>query len=103
MSKNKNLTDADRQKLIERFGSIKPALIVKKEGVRENIVWGLNSRLAAEQVIKVEFNTQAKTEIQSMSTELAEKTGSTVIGIKSNTALFFREHPNRSLRELLDT
>lgn len=101
MTKQNELSESDRQKLIERFAPIKPTLIVKREGVSENIVWGLNSRLASHQVVKVQFNTTVKAEVQAMAEELASKTGGTLVMVKSNMALFFKRHPNRSLSELL--
>lgn len=98
----KPLTREERTILTEKARSLKPSLIVARDGVAENIVWGLNKRLFDYQLVKVKFNTTQRAEIEKMSNELAAKTDSIVLSVQADNAVFFKQHPNVSISDLCE-
>lgn len=70
--------------------SLKPIVMVGKEGVDGRVVSALNEALSSHELVKVKFQAQ-KDEMRPLSEQLAQKTDSDLISIIGFIATFYRE------------
>lgn len=70
--------------------SLKPIVMVGKEGVDDRVVFALNEALSSHELVKVKFQAQ-KDEMRPLSEQLAQKTDSDLISIIGFIATFYRE------------
>lgn len=70
--------------------SLKPIVMVGKEGVDDRVVSALNEALSSHELVKVKFQAQ-KDEMRPLSEQLAQKTDSDLISIIGFIAMFYRE------------
>ncbi|WP_319758522.1 YhbY family RNA-binding protein [uncultured Sphaerochaeta sp.] len=70
--------------------SLKPIVMVGKEGVDDRVVSALNEALSSHELVKVKFQAQ-KDEMRPLSEQLAQKTNSDLISIIGFIATFYRE------------
>ncbi|MBJ2356399.1 MAG: YhbY family RNA-binding protein [Sphaerochaeta sp.] len=70
--------------------SLKPIVMVGKEGVDDRVVSALNEALSSHELVKVKFQAQ-KDEMRPLSEQLAQKTDSDLISIIGFIATFYRE------------
>ncbi|MDC7229259.1 MAG: YhbY family RNA-binding protein [Sphaerochaetaceae bacterium] len=70
--------------------SLKPIVMVGKEGVDDRLVSALNEALSSHELVKVKFQAQ-KDEMRPLSEQLAQKTDSDLISIIGFIATFYRE------------
>lgn len=99
--KAKNILSAeDMAYLVSESKKLKRLLTVSEEGVKPNIVFGLNGRLFNMQLVKIEFSVTNRDEISKQAEELARKTDSTIVHISGNEVVFFKKHPQRMVRDI---
>ncbi|MBZ4674135.1 MAG: hypothetical protein JG773_1106 [Spirochaeta sp.] len=70
--------------------SLKPIVMVGKEGVDDRVVSALHEALSSHELVKVKFQAQ-KDEMRPLSGKLAQKTDSDLISIIGFIATFYRE------------
>nr|WP_319472277.1 YhbY family RNA-binding protein [uncultured Sphaerochaeta sp.] len=70
--------------------SLKPIVMVGKEGVDDRVVSALNEALSSHELVKVKFQAK-KDEMRPLSEQLAQKTDSDLISIIGFIATFYRE------------
>lgn len=70
--------------------SLKPIVMVGKEGADDRVVSALNEALSSHELVKVKFQAQ-KDEMRPLSEQLAQKTDSDLISIIGFIATFYRE------------
>jgi RNA-binding protein len=70
--------------------SIKPVVIVGRNGVTENLIDSVSDAFHTREVVKVKFN-DWKEEKFDLSSVIAGKTGSRIISIIGNTLILFRK------------
>ena len=78
---------------------LKPLVQVGRRGVTDDLVASANLALGDHELIKVRF-LEFKGEKKSLSGEIAEKTGSELVGLIGNIAVFFRQHPDPAKRKV---
>jgi RNA-binding protein YhbY len=89
-------TEADLEWAREEARTLNPELRVgHKTGLRQNIVAGLNARLAEHELVKVEFIKIPPAKLDEMIRTLERGTASVCVARHGQTATFFRRHPNR--------
>ncbi len=84
------LTSKQRKELEKVAHDLQPVVIVGGAGVTDGVMDMIDKSLAAHELIKVKFN-EYKEEKQELTTELSEKTNSTLVRIIGNVAILFRE------------
>ncbi|MCR4630810.1 MAG: ribosome assembly RNA-binding protein YhbY [Treponema sp.] len=84
------LTSKQRKILEKAAHDLQPVVIVGGAGMTEGVIQMADKALADHELIKVKFN-EYKEEKQELTTELSEKTNSTLVRIIGNVAILFRE------------
>ena len=84
------LTSKQRKILEKAAHDLQPVVIVGGAGMTEGVIQMADKALADHELIKVKYN-EYKEERQELTTELCEKTNSTLVRIIGNVAILFRE------------
>ena len=84
------LTSKQRKILEKAAHDLQPVVIVGGAGMTEGVIQMADKALSDHELIKVKFN-EYKEEKQELTTELSEKTNSTLVRIIGNVAILFRE------------
>ena len=84
------LTSKQRKILEKAAHDLQPVVIVGGAGMTDGVIQMADKALADHELIKVKFN-EYKEEKQELTTELSEKTNSTLVRIIGNVAILFRE------------
>ena len=84
------LTSKQRKILEKAAHDLQPVVIVGGAGMTEGVIQMADKALADHELIKVKYN-EYKEERQELTTELSEKTNSTLVRIIGNVAILFRE------------
>ena len=84
------LTSKQRKILEKAAHDLQPVVIVGGAGMTDGVIQMADKALADHELIKVKFN-EYKDEKQELTTELSEKTNSTLVRIIGNVAILFRE------------
>lgn len=74
-----------------------------KTGIDTTSIAKLNAHLFRDQLAAVEFVKFPRKTIQELSNQLAKETRSQVVGFKADTVVFFRKHPQKSVKDLLSS
>ncbi|MBP3743740.1 MAG: YhbY family RNA-binding protein [Treponema sp.] len=83
--------NSKQRKILEKAAhDLQPVVIVGGAGMTEGVIQMADKALADHELIKVKFN-EYKEEKQELTTELSEKTNSTLVRIIGNIAILFRE------------
>lgn len=83
--------NSKQRKILEKAAhDLQPVVIVGGAGMTEGVIQMADKALADHELIKVKFN-EYKDEKQELTTELSEKTNSTLVRIIGNVAILFRE------------
>ena len=93
------LTGRQRRRLIAAAHSLKPLVQVGKAGVTEGLIGALDAALSDHELVKVRF-TGHKEERTELSSAMAERTRSHLVGIIGNTAVLYRESPDPAKRRI---
>lgn len=84
------LTSKQRKILEKAAHDLQPVVIVGGAGMTDGVIQMADKALADHELIKIKFN-EYKEEKQDLTTELSEKTNSTLVRIIGNVAILFRE------------
>lgn len=84
------LTSKQRKILEKAAHDLQPVVIVGGAGMTDGVIQMADKALADHELIKVKYN-EYKEERQELTTELSEKTNSTLVRIIGNVAILFRE------------
>lgn len=83
--------NSKQRKILEKAAhDLQPVVIVGGAGMTEGVIQMADKALADHELIKVKYN-EYKEERQELTTELCEKTNSTLVRIIGNVAILFRE------------
>ena len=78
---------------------LKPVVMVGKNGVTDDLISAVGEALAGSELIKIKF-LEFKNDKKILSSEIAERTNSHVIGIIGNIAMLYRQHPDEDKRKI---
>lgn len=78
------------RELKSRAHHLKPVVMVGQKGITESLLEAMNKALDDHELIKVKF-IEFKEDRRELSRELEEKTGSALVDIIGNMAIFYRE------------
>ena len=91
--------NSKQRKLLEKAAQpLSPLVIVGQDGVTDGVTSMLSSQLEKHELVKLKFN-EYKEEKQELSAGLAESTGSGLVRIIGNVAIFYRESPEEDKRK----
>lgn len=93
--REKEMTSKFRAQLRSQAQTISPVVMVGHEGITEGVVSALDAALTDHELVKVRFQ-DFKEMVRDLSTELAGKTGSTLVSTTGFTAVFYRKNPEKS-------
>lgn len=93
------LTSAQRSFLKSKAHHLDPICYVGKNGLTDAVVQSVLLAFDANELLKLKFNDYKK-EKRELSAQLAETTGSVVVGIVGNVATLYREHPDPEKRAI---
>lgn len=93
------LTSKQRKNLEKLAHDLQPVVIVGGAGVTDGVISMVDNSLAAHELIKVKFN-EYKDEIRELTTELCEKTDTTLVRIIGFTVILFREAEEEEDRKI---
>ena len=83
--------NSKQRKILEKAAhDLQPVVIVGGAGMTDGVIQMADKALADHELIKVKYN-EYKEERQELTTELSEKTNSTLVRIIGNVAILFRE------------
>ena len=83
--------NSKQRKILEKAAhDLQPVVIVGGAGMTDGVIQMADKALADHELIKVKYN-EYKEERQELTTELCEKTNSTLVRIIGNVAILFRE------------
>ena len=89
------MTSKFRAQLRSHAQTISPVVMVGHEGITEGVVAALDAALTDHELVKVRFQ-DFKEMVRDLSTELAQKTESTLVSTTGFTAVFYRKNPEKS-------
>lgn len=96
----KHVSTTQRKYLRKLAHPLKPVVQIGKNGLTELVIQKTQQELNAHELIKVKF-----VDFQDQKGELArgvaEQSDSVLIGIIGNTAILYREHPDRDQRTIV--
>jgi RNA-binding protein len=78
---------------------LNPLVQVGKKGVTDELIASVGCALDDHELIKVRF-LDFKEEKKTLSEQIAEKTGSELVGLIGNIAVLFRQHPDPAKRRI---
>ena len=83
--------NSKQRKILEKAAhDLQPVVIVGGAGMTDGVIQMADKALTDHELIKVKYN-EYKEERQELTTELSEKTNSTLVRIIGNVAILFRE------------
>jgi len=88
------LTNPEIQKLKTAAQRLKPILKIGKNGVTPQFIQSLDAAFASHELVKVRFD-EFKDEKKILARDLATKTGSHLITVLGNVAVFYRRKVER--------
>jgi RNA-binding protein YhbY len=92
-----NFTEEQLEILEKKGRALTPAYIVSRDGIKENLIWGLSHRWG---LLKIRFPTTKRAELLPMANELAEKTNSQILFVFGGEVIYYRKHPTVSVDDL---
>ena len=94
------MTGAQKAYLRGLAQNLKPLLHIGKNGLTDAAGKELDALLAHHELVKVKFDTAGREERKSLSADLAQKTGSTLIGAVGRTAVYYLPNPDPAKRTI---
>jgi RNA-binding protein len=95
----RNLKGFERTYLRGLAHSLKPVVQIGKSGLKYEVVESIEEAFSARELIKIKFN-EFKEEKKTISKEIEEKTGSEMVGMIGNIAIFFKENEDETKRRI---
>lgn len=96
----KKLKGSQRQYLRGLAHGLAPVVQIGKHGVNADVAAQIDQALRDHELIKIRFN-EFKEEKKDLSAEIADRTGSELIGMIGNIAILYRENPEKTKRIVL--
>ncbi len=93
------ITSAQRKFLRRQAHHLKPTVFVGKGGMTDTLVGAVKESLGAHELIKVRF-VDFKDSKKDLAGQLAERSGSELVGMIGHLAILYREHPDESKRKV---
>jgi RNA-binding protein len=93
------LNNSQRQHLRRLAHSLKPILHVGKAGVTDQVRISVDQVLAAHELVKLKF-VGSKEEKERLVATLSHQTRSEIVGMIGNTAVLYRQHPQKDKRKI---
>jgi RNA-binding protein len=94
------LSPAQRAYLKRLAHPIKPLVHIGKGGVTATLQLTVNQVLTAHELVKIKF-VGSKEEKDALVAELVSGTHSALVGIIGNTAILYRQHPQKDQRKIV--
>ena len=94
------ISSKDKQKLKGLAHSIKPSVIIGKEGVSKSTINSINNILENKELIKVKFNS-FKNEKDSIAKEIENFCNATIVGQIGNIIILFKQNPDIDKRKFI--
>ena len=94
------ISSKDKQKLKGLAHSIKPSVIIGKEGASKNTINSINNILENKELIKVKFNL-FKNEKDSIAKEIEDSCNATIVGQIGNILILFKQNPDIDKRKFI--
>ncbi|HEY9161175.1 MAG TPA: YhbY family RNA-binding protein [Desulfomonilia bacterium] len=79
--------------------SLKPVVQIGKNGLKNEVVGSIEEAFSTRELIKIKFN-EFKEEKKTISKEIEEITGSEMVGMIGNIAIFFKENDDETKRRI---
>lgn len=95
----KTLTPKQKKDLKALAHHLTPVVLIGKQGLSEGLYTEVRQALLSHELIKVKFNDH-KTERGSISETIASTTESALVATLGNISIFFKPHPDPSLRKI---
>ena len=95
----KSLSGSQRKYLRGLAHSLRPVIQIGKNGITLELIKAMDEALGSHELIKVKF-VDFKESRKELSYELGEKTSSEAVGLIGNTAIFYREQPDKEKRKI---
>lgn len=95
----KTLTPKQRKELKALAHHLTPVVLIGKQGFTEGLCTEVKQALLSHELIKVKFNDH-KTERLAISETVATATESALVATLGNISIFFKPHPDPSLRKI---
>ena len=92
---NPALTSAEKKKLRGMAQRLKPLVHIGKHGLTESVLAEIETALTKNGLIKIRFE-RDREGIQTLCSEITEKTQSELVGGIGKTAVFFRDMPEEA-------
>ena len=90
--------NSKQRKLLEKAAHpLSPLVIVGQDGVTDGVSAMLSAQLDKHELVKLKFN-EYKEEKRDLAAGLSQSTGSTLVRIIGNVAIFYRESPEEDKR-----
>jgi len=96
----RELRGADRRYLRGLGSSLRPVVVVGKNGLGEAVLAKLRSELAAHELVKVRLTGEDREQRDALARELAAASSSHCVGRIGGIALLYREHPDPARRRI---
>ena len=93
------LNNSQRQHLRRLAHTLKPILHVGKAGVTDQVRISVDQVLAAHELVKLKF-VGSKEEKERLVATLSHQTRSEIVGMIGNTAVLYRQHPQKDKRKI---
>ena len=94
------ISSRNKQMLKGLAHSIKPSIIIGKEGLSEGTLNSINNALENKELIKVKFNT-FKDEKHTMSKNIEDICEATIIGMIGNILILFKRNNDKDKRNII--
>jgi RNA-binding protein len=96
------ISAARKRALKSRAQTLESTVRVGQSGITAGVVESLRHALDCHELVKVRF-ADYKEERKTLAPQLAEQTGSALVQIVGNVAVFFRPHPDSAAAPAADT
>ena len=93
------LNNSQRQHLRRLAHTLKPILHVGKAGVTDQVRISVDQVLVAHELVKLKF-VGSKEEKERLVATLSHQTRSEIVGMIGNTAVLYRQHPQKDKRKI---
>jgi RNA-binding protein len=90
----KSLKGSQRKYLRGLAHSMKPVIQIGKRGITDALMKQIDEALTDHELIKIKFN-EFKEEKKDLSDRIGDDTGSELVGMIGNIAIFYRENPEK--------
>ena len=94
------ISSKDKYKLRSLAHSLKPSVLIGKEGASINSINSINKALDSNELIKIKFNS-FKNEKKTISKIIERSCNAIIIGIKGNIVIFYKKNQDIEKRKYI--